>query len=52
MLVPVVLELLGAVSPVASRVLHDRFPVLSANGRVGELVGLLDLSSFEEVPVH
>ena len=37
---------------VAPRVLHDRFPVLSANGWVGELVGLLDLSSLEEVPVH
>ena len=48
----VVLQLLGAVPPVASRVFDDRFPVFSANGRVGELVGLLDLPSLEEVPVH
>ena len=48
----VVLQLLGAVPPVASRVFDDRFPVLSADGWVCEFVGLLDLSSLEEVSVH
>ena len=49
---PMVLELFGAVPPVASRVFDDRFPVLSADGWVCEFVGLLELSSLEEVPVH